>query len=61
MLLLPSEAHILFTNLCVIAGTQLIMVKPKDIFFVTASEHLGITPFTGKFVKTPKKSAIMII
>ena len=30
-------------------------------FFVTASEHLGITPFTGKFVKTTKKSAIMII
>ena len=23
-----------------------------------ASEHLGITPLTGKFVKTPKKSAI---
>ena len=22
-----------------------------------ASEHLGITPLTGKFVKTPKKSA----
>ena len=27
-------------------------------FFVRASEHLGITPLTGKFVKTPKKSAI---
>ena len=26
--------------------------------FVRASEHLGITPLTGKFVKTPKKSAI---
>ena len=23
-----------------------------------ASEHLGVTPLTGKFVKTPKKSAI---
>ena len=23
-----------------------------------ASEHLGVTPFTGKFVKTPKKSTI---
>ena len=23
-----------------------------------ASEHLGITPLTGKFVKRPKKSAI---
>ena len=27
-------------------------------FFVRASEHLGITPLTGKFVNTPKKSAI---
>ena len=27
-------------------------------FFVRASEHLGITPLTGKLVKTPKKSAI---
>ena len=27
-------------------------------FLVRASEHLGITPLTGKFVKTPKKSAI---
>ena len=27
-------------------------------YFVRASEHLGITPLTGKFVKTPKKSAI---
>ena len=32
------------------------MVKLKDIF-VRASEHLSITPFTSKFVKTPKKSA----
>ena len=27
-------------------------------FFVRASEHLGITPLSGKFVKTAKKSAI---
>ena len=27
-------------------------------FFVRTSEHLGITPLTGKFVKTPKKSTI---
>ena len=26
--------------------------------FVRASEHLGITPLTDKFIKTPKKSAI---
>ena len=30
-------------------------------FTVRASEHLGITPLTVKFVKTPKKSAILII
>ena len=33
------------------------MVKLKDIS-VRASEHLGITPLTGKFVKKSKKSAI---
>ena len=27
-------------------------------FFVRASEHQGVTPLTGKFVKTPKKSDI---
>ena len=27
-------------------------------FFMRASEHLSITPLTGKFVKMPKKSAI---
>ena len=27
-------------------------------FFVRASEHLGITSLTGKFVKRPKKSTI---
>ena len=30
-------------------------------FFVRASEHLGITPLTGKFVKTLKKSAIFYL
>ena len=27
-------------------------------FYVRAYEHLGITPLTGKFIKTPKKYAI---
>ena len=27
-------------------------------FFMRASEHLSITPLTGKFVKMPKKSTI---
>ena len=33
--------------------------QTQRYFFVRASEHLGgITPLTGKFVKTAKKSAI---
>ena len=32
--------------------------QTQRYFFLRASEHLGITPLTGKFVKTPKKSAI---
>ena len=28
-------------------------------FFVRASEHLGMTPLTGKRVKNPKKSAVL--
>ena len=33
------------------------MESQKDTFFVRASEHLGITLSTGKWVKNPKKSA----
>ena len=32
--------------------------KSERYFFVRASEHLGMTPLTGKQVKNPKKSAI---
>ena len=32
--------------------------QTQRYFFVRASEHLGITPLTGKFVKMRKKSAI---
>ena len=32
--------------------------QTQRYFLVRASEHLSITPLTGKFVKTPKKSAI---
>ena len=56
----------LFTNLCVVAAMQLVMVKLRVFFFYfyfyfffeRASEHLDITPLTGKFVKTCTKSAI---
>ena len=32
--------------------------QTQRLFFVRASEHLGITPATGKFVEMPKKSAL---
>ena len=56
----------MFTNLCVVAAMQLVMVKLRVFFFffffffffLRASEHLDVTPLTGKFVKTCTKSAI---
>ena len=33
--------------------------QTQKYFFVRASEHLAIIPLTGKFFKTPKKSAIL--
>ena len=53
MLLIPGQAHILFTKLCAVAATQLIMVK----LFVRVSDRLDIAFFTGKFVKMRKKFA----
>ena len=32
--------------------------QTQKTFFVRASKHLGITPLTDNFIKTPKKSAI---
>ena len=49
----------MFTNLCVVTATQLIMVKLKDIsLWELLSIWVLLTPLTGKFVKLPKKSAI---
>ena len=36
-----------------------IMVKPNGISKFRACEHLGITPLTGKKVKSPKESAVL--
>ena len=47
----------MFTNLCVV-GQRNLYGQTQRHFFVRASEHLGITPLPGKFVKTPIKSAI---
>ena len=31
----------------------------EKLFFVRTSEHLGMTPLTGKRVKNPKKTVII--
>ena len=49
----------MFTNLCVVAATQLIITKHKDIFCESIwASGRDITLLTGKFVKMPKKSSI---
>ena len=46
------SSHIVY-KLCVAVATLL-----QRNFFVRASEHQGITPLIGKFIKTPKEVAI---
>ena len=55
---LYTFTRILFITFCVVAATQLIMVKLRHLF-VRLSENLGITPMTQKWVKNHKKSATM--
>ena len=47
----------MFTSLCVVLQCSLFWSNLKT-FFVRASDHVGITPFLYKSVKTSKKSAI---
>ena len=49
--------HIVYKFMCGCYNTTYYRQSQKR-FLVRASEHLGITPLTIKFVKTPKKSAI---
>ena len=49
--------HIVYKFMCSCCNTTY-YGQTQIHFFVRASEHLGITHLTGKFVKTPKKSAI---
>ena len=50
------SSHIVYKFMCSCCnGTY--YGQTQRHFFVRASEHLVITPVTGKFVKTPKKSA----
>ena len=51
------SSHIVYKFMCSCSNATYYGQTQRH-FFVRASEHLGITPLTGKFVKTPKKSAI---
>ena len=51
------SSHIVYKFMCSCCNATYYGQTQRH-FFVRASEHLGITPLTGKFVKTPKKSAI---
>ena len=51
------SSHIVYNFMCSCCNATYYS-QTERYFFVGASEHLGITPLTGKFVKTPKKSAI---
>ena len=51
------SSHIIYKFMCSCCNATY-YGKTQRHFFVRASEHLDITPLTGKFVKTPKKSAI---
>ena len=50
------SSHIVYKFMCSCCNAT--YGQTQRHFFVRASEHLGITHLTGKFVKTPRKSAI---
>ena len=51
-----SSSHIVYKFICSCCnGTY--QSQTERHFFVRASEHLGITSLTGKFIKSPKKPA----
>ena len=51
------SSHIVYKFICSCCNA-IYYGQTQRHFFVRASEHLGITPLTGKFVKTLKKPAI---
>ena len=51
------SSYFVYTFMCSCCNTTYYGQTQRH-FFVRASEHLDITPLTGKFVKTTKKSAI---
>ena len=51
------SSHIVYKFMCSCCNATYYGQTERH-FLVRAAEHLGITPLTAKFVKTPKKSAI---
>ena len=52
--------HIIYKFMCTCSNTAYYGQTQRHSFLRT-SEHLGITPLTGKFVETLKKYAIFIV
>ena len=50
------SSHIVYKFICSCCNATY-YGRTQRHFFVRVSERLGITPLTGKFIKTPKKSA----
>ena len=50
------SSHIVYKFMCSCSNATY-YGQTQTHFFVRASEHLGITPLSGKFAQTPKKSA----
>ena len=53
------SSHIVYKFMCSCCNATY-YGQIQRYLFVKASEHLGITPLTGKFVKTLKKFAIFV-
>ena len=51
------SSHIVYKFMCSCCNATY-YGQTQTHFFVRASEHLGITPLTGKFAQTSEKSAI---
>ena len=51
------SSHIVYKFMCSCCNATYCGQTQRH-FFVRASEHLGITPLTGKFIKRPSKSTI---
>ena len=57
IILKEISSHLVYKFMCSCCNATYYGESERH-FFVRASEHLGMTPLTGKRVKNPKKSAI---